>query len=400
MTKKLFYNTPYETKFTATVIDCKENKNRYEITLDQTLFYPEGGGQSGDIGFLNDIEIFDTHEHQENIIHYSLKPIDIGTDVVGEINWDYRLDLMQNHTGEHMLSGVICNKYGYNNVGFHMGKDRITLDFDGKIPDEDLDGLERIVNEGIWANVPVIINSYVGSELKDIDYRSKIELNGDVRIVKVSEYDCCACCGTHVENAGEIGILKIVGSQNYKGGTRLEILCGIRAFKHYSMCFENVQKIATTFSAKEFEIFKSIEKLINDNSKLKDRVKELQIKNFENRVSEIKTKLEELEELGDTKNILLVENELNGKEISLFSQLILEGIDNDCVEIAIFSENDNGGYSFLIASNGVDVKGTFSRMKERFDCKGGGRVTSVQGSLVCGFEEFKGVFESWNYFSM
>lgn len=393
MTEKLFYTTQYDTKFTATVIECTQNKDRYEIILNRTLFYPEGGGQPGDIGFLNEVEIFDTHEHGENVIHYSKNPIEKGTEVNGEINWDYRLDLMQNHTGEHMISGIICEKYNCNNVGFHMGKERITIDFDAKIPDEDLADLELKVNKGIWANVPISVNSYKGEELDAIDYRSKIPLDGYVRIVKAGDFDCCACCGTHVAFAGEVGLIKIVGSQNYKGGTRLEILCGVRAFNHYNMCQESVKKISNTFSAKEDKVFESIEKLINDNSKLQSKVKDLQEGYFLNVSRQIESYLKKDE---SNVNILILEEELNGKDMALFSKYILNNIGNNN-EVAIFSKNDIGNYSFLIASNEVDVKPTFNGIKEKFDCKGGGKPTSVQGSVICGINELTEYLESRNY---
>lgn len=405
MTKKLFYNTPYETTFTGTVLSCEKNKDRYEIILDQTLFYPEGGGQSGDIGTLNEVEIFDTHEKDDIVIHYSKEILEVGAKVTGNINWEYRFDLMQNHTGEHMLSGVICKKYGYNNVGFHMGKERISLDFDGKVPSEDLPILEAEVNNGIWRNFPIDIKSYKDEELNSVNYRSKIPLTGEVRIVTSDVYDCCACCGTHVAYSGEVGLMKIVSIQNYKGGSRLEILCGNRAVKHYNMCHQIINKIGTTFSVPEEKTFESIEKLVKENTQIQEKLKDMQLDYFTNKKEKILNNLKSKDN-NISDNILILEKDLNSKDISMFSQIILEGISEGISKdfskningvLAVFSENDFENYSFLISSKEIDVKGLFNDLKERFSCKGGGRFNSVQGSLSCSEKELISFFEENSY---
>ena len=242
MTEKLYYRDAYATKFTARVLDCTEEKKHWTVILNRTLFYPEGGGQPADIGVLGGVRVLDVHERGEDIVHTTDKPLPVGAEVEGEIDWEHRFDLMQNHSGEHILSGVICGRYGCDNVGFHMGKESITIDLNTKIPAEDLPYLEEKANEAIWKNVPVGIRYPSKEELAKLEYRSKKELEGQVRIVNVGEYDCCACCGTHVKLAGEIGQIKIIGAQNYKGGTRLELLCGKRGtILHY---VENNQAVA------------------------------------------------------------------------------------------------------------------------------------------------------------
>ncbi|MBR6652269.1 MAG: alanyl-tRNA editing protein, partial [Anaerotignum sp.] len=233
MTEKLYYLDAYATTFTAKVLECTEDKKNWKVVLDRTLFYPEGGGQPADMGTLGGVKVLDVHEKDDIITHTTDKPLEVGAEVEGEIDWERRFDLMQNHSGEHILSGVICQKYGCDNVGFHMGKEMITIDLNTKIPEEDLPWLEEKANEAIWNNVPVGIRYPSKEELDALDYRSKKELEGQVRIVNVGDYDCCACCGTHVKLAGEIGLIKIISSQNYKGGTRLELLSGKRALQDY-----------------------------------------------------------------------------------------------------------------------------------------------------------------------
>lgn len=395
MTDKLYYINAYDRKFTGKVLSCEKNKSTYEIILDRTLFYPEGGGQLADIGDIytsdnNKIKVIDTQEKNGVIIHYCDNPVEVGSNITGEINWDYRFDLMQNHSGEHMLSGIICSKYGYNNVGFHMGKDKITLDFDGKVPENDLELLEIEVNKGIWENVDININTYIGKELKAVDYRSKKELEGEVRIVRSGKYDCCACCGTHVAKAGEIGIIKIVGCQNYKGGSRLEILCGSRCLNYLQMCVTTVKKIGNSLSVPENKVYNSFEKLSEENSNLNQKVNELKLEVLRSKVI---TLIESLDK--GNKIHLLTDGDLKGKDLNIFSELVLESYFNaykKSTTIFILGESKKENeYSFLINSNdsGFDVASFFKELKMNFDCKGGGKNSLVQGSINCDLDELK-----------
>ena len=173
MTEKLYYQDAYATKFTAKVLECTEDKKNWKVVLDRTLFYPEGGGQPADMGTLGGVNVLDVHEKDDIVTHTTDKPLEVGAEVEGEIDWDRRFDLMQNHSGEHILSGVICAKYGCDNVGFHMGKEMITIDLNTKIPEEDLAWLEEKANEAIWNNVPVGIRYPSKEELDALEYRSK-----------------------------------------------------------------------------------------------------------------------------------------------------------------------------------------------------------------------------------
>ena len=261
MTDKLYYQNAYSTKFKGTVLSCEKSKEGYHIVLNQTLFYPEGGGQPGDKGMIGEVSVFDVHEKNGEIIHYTDAPLEVGLEVTGEIHWEHRFDLMQNHSGEHILSGIICEKYGCDNVGFHMGRERITIDLNAQIPSEDLPWLEERANQAIWENTPIQISYPEKEELEALEYRSKIELIGEVRIVRAGKYDCCACCGTHVRLAGEIGIIKIVGMQNYKGGTRLELLCGKRALLYYQKIHQASNGVGRALSVQEEQIENGVQKL-------------------------------------------------------------------------------------------------------------------------------------------
>ena len=240
-TRRLFEENVKTQRFEAKVLSCTEEKGKYRIELDATAFFPEGGGQPGDQGELfpglnengEPVRVLDTREKAGAIYHVTDKAIPEGTEVLGRLNWDKRLRNMQNHSGEHILSGLIHAKYGYNNVGFHMGSDAVTLDLDGVIVPEELPEFERQVNEVIEKNVEIEILYPSREELEKIDYRSKKEIAGQVRIVRIGTYDTCACCGTHVEYTGEIRLVKLLGIQNYKGGVRISMLAGRDAIEDY-----------------------------------------------------------------------------------------------------------------------------------------------------------------------
>ena len=233
MTEKLFYQDSHRSTFTAIVQEVRPSGNGYEIILDRTAFFPEGGGQSSDTGSLGGVSVSDVQEIDGKIIHYTDGPLVEGTEVEGCIDWTERFSKMQQHTGEHIVSGLIHKIYGYHNVGFHLGTDSVTLDFNGVVPKEKLHEIEQLANEAVAKNLPVQVLYPMDEELSKISYRSKIEIEGQVRIVVIDGYDVCACCAPHVKQTGEIGLIKLVGMQNYKGGVRISMLCGFRALEDY-----------------------------------------------------------------------------------------------------------------------------------------------------------------------
>ena len=225
-TRKLYYEDVYTKEFTAKVLECREGKKGYEIILDQTAFYPEGGGQPCDLGTLNDVEVLEVHEKNGEIIHYTKEAIEPGKEVTGKIDWDRRFDLMQQHSGEHIVSGLVHAAYGYDNVGFHMSSDVITVDLSGVLSETQLAEIEAETNRKIWENSEVEITYPSREELDKLDYRSKKELTGQVRLVRFPGSDLCACCGTHVTHTGEIGAVKILTVENFHEGIRLTMICG------------------------------------------------------------------------------------------------------------------------------------------------------------------------------
>ena len=249
-TEKLYYSDPYLKTFTARVLTCDPGKNGYLVTLDRTAFYPEGGGQPCDLGTLGQAKVLDVQEKDGTVFHTVDTPVEIGSSLPGVIDWDRRFDHMQQHSGEHIVSGMLCARFTCDNVGFHMGEDLVTIDYNADIPWDALQEVEAAANRYLWENHPIDIQLHRGEELSAIDYRSKKAIPGDVRIVAFPGADCCACCGTHVERTGQIGQIKVMGAMNYKGGTRITLACGGRALTAFSQMLEEQAKLRAQFSAR------------------------------------------------------------------------------------------------------------------------------------------------------
>ena len=249
-TTKLYYEDSHLKAFTATVTGCAPAKKGWEVTLDATAFYPEGGGQASDTGILGEAKVLSVREDGEEIFHLCDKPLEVGSTVAGEINWDRRFDLMQQHAGEHIVSGIIHKRYGWHNVGFHMGADVVTIDFDGPVPAEDLQEIEDAANNAIWQDLPIKCWYPTPEELPTVPYRRKKDLPWPVRIVEFPGYDICACCGTHPKTTGAIGLVKLFSCVKFHEGVRMEMACGKRALTMLNSAYEQNKQVSQAFSAK------------------------------------------------------------------------------------------------------------------------------------------------------
>ena len=273
---RLYYATPYVKTFMCTVISCTKNKKgTWDTILNQTAFYPEGGGQPSDTGALNGVKVLHVSEKGEEIIHELEAPLEEGVLAEGVIDWKKRYDNMQQHTGEHIFSGLVHKHFGYDNVGFHMGTDEVTVDFNGVLTQEQLDELEDEANQLIYDNVPVKVFYPSKEELEELDYRSKKEIEGQVRIVTIEGYDSCACCGTHVAKTGEIRLIKILSAQKYKGGVRVTMLSGEKAYADYCLKHINTLGIARLLSVKPEEAGDAVVRLKQKNIEMKKEIKQL-----------------------------------------------------------------------------------------------------------------------------
>ena len=358
------YDDSHLYTFGANVIECIKDGEKYKIVLDKSAFFPMGGGQSGDTGRIGNAEIFDTRTDNGIIYHYSNSRVDIG-EVICSIDEEPRFRKMQNHSGEHIFSGIVHNLYGFENVGFHLGDD-VTVDFSGELTGEQLAEVEKLANEAIYKNISFVITYPSADELKTLDYRSKLELTEDVRIVTVDGYDRCACCAPHVKSSGEIGMIKILDFSRHRGGTRVHIICGLDALDDYNKKCENLYDIAVKLCARQNEAADIFSKYVEDVNEIKQKNSELQREL-------IKLKSEALESSG--KNIVFFEN----TDAANLRNIVLETVQRCEGICAGFSGNDNDGYNFAVASNNIDLRIESKEINSAICGRGGGSENLIQG---------------------
>ena len=379
-TKKLYYEDVYQKEFTAIVQECKKLEKGYGIILDQTAFYPEGGGQPCDIGTLNDISVYDVQEEGNLIVHYTDTPVDAGTEVSGKIDWERRFDLMQQHSGEHIVSGLIHEAYGYDNVGFHMSSDVITVDFSGVLDEKQLKEIEDETNRKIWENTEVEIFYPEKEELEKLSYRSKKELTGQVRLVRFPGSDLCACCGTHVTHPGEIGAVKILTVENFREGVRVTMICGKRVMDYFSMVNEQNHQISVKLSAKTEETAAAVERLQDENFRLKGR-----LLHMINELSE--TEAQRYEDAG---SVLIFHEGLEADQVRKMADAVMQKCAGCC---AVFSRNEDGSYKYAMGELNGDLRQFTKNMNAALNGRGGGKPFFVQGSVKASEEEIRQFFQ-------
>ena len=336
-TRKLFYEDSHLRSFTAKVLSCEQVKKGWEVTLDQTVFYPEGGGQACDLGTLGTAQVLDVQEKEEQIIHLCHKPLEVGSTVEGKIDWDRRFDLMQQHTGEHMVSGIINRLYGAHNVGFHMGWESITIDFDVEIPAEDLPRIEAMANEAVWRAQEVKCWYPSEEELPNVFYRTKKALPWPVRIVQVGNTDSCACCGVHVKNTGEIGLVKLFSCIKFRSGSRIEMLCGKRALDHLNAIYAQNAMVSHAFSAKATQTGAAAEKMNEVLAQYKYRLTGL-----ENQVFDSIAKSHAGQE-----NALIFQEGLDSTAVRRLADMTAQVVSGTA---AVFSGDDRAGFAYALVT--------------------------------------------------
>lgn len=369
MTEKLFYEDSYLQTFTARVLTCEPAGDGFRIVLDRTAFFPEGGGQYADHGVLGGVTVTDVQEEKGVIYHYTAEPLEPEHEVAGSIDWPERFLKMQQHTGEHIVSGLVHARFGYNNVGFHLGSTDCTMDFDGEISRKELSEIERRANEVLVQNLEVEVSYPTGEELAVLEYRSKIEIEGQVRIITIPGCDVCACCAPHVRYTGEIGQIKLTNVQRYKGGVRVTMLCGFRALADYNRKQEAVRQISAALCAKEDETADAVAHLQEECGKLKQTVAQLQREL-------VGFKAAAVEEKEGT--VCLFEPDMEGDAPRLLMNQILEKGHQIC---AVFFAEKNGTYRYVIGSRSMDLRSFVRELNEAFAGRGGGKPEMVQGSL-------------------
>lgn len=376
MTEKLYYSDSHMKTFTATVLACSEGKKGFEIILDRTAFFPEGGGQSADTGVLGGVEVTDVHEKDGQVVHYTKQPLTVGDTVSGEINWAQRFLRMQLHSGEHVVSGIIHNLYGYENVGFHMNEFEATFDAGGELDEEQVRLVERMANQVVWENVPVRASFPEPEVLKELQYRSKLDLTENVRIVEVEGYDRCACCAPHVNFTGEIGQIRLLTHMRHRGGTRMTMVCGSSALAESVAKYVAVASISASLSVKHHQAVDAVEKLKEEAAQAKYELAQL-------RKAQALKQLEGLE--------------YSDGNLCLFA----EGLDTDslrglvncamplCGGIAAAFSKTEKGWNYIMGSNTIDLRAKAKEINAAISGKGGGSSTMIQGSCTAEREEIE-----------
>ena len=381
MTRRLYYEDAYLKEFMAQVEECRPTDGGYLIFLDATAFYPEGGGQPCDLGTLETVSgeegapeakdgkisqvvrVLDVQETDGRVAHFTDGLLLQKTAVRGRIDWQRRLTHMREHSGEHILSGIICKTYGYSNIGFHMGREFVTVDFSGLLTQEQIGAAQRLANEKVLEDVEIKAE-YPGAEsLSQLEYRSKKEISGPVRIVTIPGADCCACCGTHVKRTGEIGPIRVIGSEHYKNGIRLNVLIGEKALADYAQKSESAAKISALLSAKPDQTAEAVEKLL-------------------------------LEEKADSvpkgqKSCVLFEQGLSVTDARRLADRLQEKVEFS----AVFCGSDEEGYRYVILSRKGDIAAFGRAFNEALGGRGGGKAPMIQGSVTALRREIEAYLE-------
>ena len=387
MTVKLYDTDSYLYDFDCKVTSLYSDKDYIYIETDRTAFFPEGGGQTCDKGSFNGINVENIQIISGKIVHFvknseeNAEKIKIGSVLSGKIDMKKRFSDMQQHSGEHIFSGIVNSLYGYNNVGFHLGTEVVTLDFDGELGEDDICKVENLVNEAVWKNLEIKVTFPSDEELTKIKYRSKIEIEDQVRIVEIPGVDVCACCAPHVKRTGEIGIVRVVNFERYKGGTRVSILCGERALLDLRHKLKQNRLVSNLTSSKQDETAAAVERLKNENEKLK-----YDIVGLTRDLLSLKA-----ESIIPEERIIIFDEKLQGKLLQDFAISLMDRSEKFS---ACFC-GENGSYRYCIVSRSVNLQPLAKALNSQFSGKGGGRPEIIQGSLTAESEmEIKEFLES------
>ena len=376
-TRKLYYEDVTRRSFCAVVLACEACGSAFRAALDATAFYPEGGGQPSDQGALGLARVTDVHEENGVIWHTVTTPLRVGDTVQGDLDWERRFDLMQQHTGEHIVSGIVHAQYGYDNVGFHIGADTVTVDFSGALTPQELREVERAANWVVSQGESVSVLWPTQTELAHIDYRSKKELTGAVRIVSTGSADVCACCGTHVRNCSEVGVIRLLSAQSYKGGVRVTMVCGLRAWRDYCGKCAGVDAVSALLSAKPAEIAPAVQRVLDENAALRERCAAYE--------QQLAARLaQDAAARGET--LLVADDAQSPDSVRRLALALCEAFADEHTVCAVFAprgEAAGGGFSYALASRAADVRELGKALNEALCGRGGGKPALVQGSAAC-----------------
>ena len=378
-TIRLFYQDPYQTQFEAVVAETRVHKDKFQVRLNQACCCAEGGGQPYDTGTLNDIRVTEVHESDGEIWHTVAAPIEVGEAVKGQIDWERRFDLMQQHSGEHIISGILHQMTGCDNVGFHLTPENVYIDLSLPLDADTLREAENRANRYIWGNHPIDISWPDPETLAAMEYRSKKELTGDVRIVAFPGADRCACCGTHVATSGEIGQIRLLTVQNWKGGVRVEMACGKRALEISRDWMNETLEISRSLSVKPAGASAAVHRLESELSAAKMRVSALEDSLF----------AAWAEEYSGEGDLTLFKDGLTPDSLRKLTGSLIEKRTGRC---AVFSGNDQDGYKYAVGQKDGDLRTLVKEMNAALNGRGGGKPFFAQGSVAASKEQIEQFF--------
>ena len=364
-TRKLYYEDAYMQRFEATVLSCEEGKGGWLVVLDTTAFFPEEGGQSADTGTLGSVRVLDTKEKAGIITHYTDGPLSVGETVEGVIDWEERFRKMQTHTGEHIVSGIMHARYGFENVGFHLGESGCTFDFNGELTREQIDDIERAANAAIWANLPVTARFPDAAELAALPYRSKLDLTENVRIVTVEGIDICACCAPHVARTGEIGMIKLLNFMRHRGGIRIWCKCGSDALADYHARYNTSAAISALLNTPQDGIVPGVEKLLKQRDDIKADYALLKKQMLERQTAEL---------IPTEGNILLF-----AREDDAGMRILVNGGMEKCGGVCAVFSGEDGAWQFVMGSLTQDMRAFMKEHGPVLKARGGGQPQMVSG---------------------
>ena len=382
MTEKLYYQDSHMSEFTATVLECRETRGGYAAILDRTAFFPEGGGQAADTGYIGAVAVTDVHERSGELLHYCAGPLKAGEALPCRIDWEQRLRRMQNHSGEHIVSGITHKLHGYENVGFHMGADCMTIDFDGELDEAGLREIETLANQAVRDDIPVRTWFTNAEELAALDYRSKLELTENVRIVEIAGIDRCACCAPHVSRTGEIGVIKLLDAERHRGGMRISLVCGMDALDDYRLKQDNVTAISRALSVKRGDTGAAVARVLEEQRAARERLASLELELVRFRAEAVAA---------------------TDGNICVFDEVLGEAAQRELVNLlmpkcgglaAAFCGSDDGGYRYVIGSRTLDLRRCGKELNALIGGRGGGSSQMIQGRASAAREIVQKVVET------
>ena len=377
MTEKLYYADSFLTEFTARALSCEKTKNGCEVQLDRKAFYPEGGGQPSDHGTLGGAAVSDVRERDGVIYHTCDRALEVGSQAAGTIDFQRRFDFMQQHSGEHIVSGILCGRFHCDNVGFHIGHELVTIDFNAVLTAEDVQEVELLANQYIWEDHPIHVSWPSQAELDDLRYRSKKALSGAVRIVTWPEADCCACCGTHVRSSGQVGCVKLISCQKFREGVRIEMAAGGRALAYCNAIAQQNSQVSQLLSAKPTATAAAVERVQKELYTLRGRVTALEESDFAR-------KAQLYAGAGD---VLLVEGAMSAESIRKLCTAVQESAGGRC---AVFAGED-GMYQYAVSQPDGDLRALAKEINAALNGRGGGKPGFIQGSVQAGAADIQRV---------